>query len=361
MAKRLEDRLTNAKKYREIFGENRLLTEEEIKELHDFDKQIGFNADRVNALVQFICLGYVNWIDKWLILKTLSNHTLDYMTILYGVEQGTQKYIDLNKRKTKKFDHSSETQRKRALISSKKTKGSTEHSIRSMGYWIKKGFEIEEAKEKIASIQRTNTLENYVQKYGTIGEQKFNERKDNWKKKMSDPIIGKKRSLGLRRYVERYGPIVGEQKYIQMRIERNKKTSIGKASVESLQALDSILEILERNNIKFYLGVKNNKEWFIYNNEYSKCFFYDLTIPTLSLIIEYHGEGFHPNPSWSPEKLNNWRQVRTNKIADIVLTETKLKNSTAINNGWTLIEVFSSDASKTVHFIIQYLNQLGYV
>jgi len=134
-----------------------------------------------------------------------------------------------------------------------------------------------------------------------------------------------------------------------MRLERNLNCRIGKASKESLSAFNNLLYILETNNIKYYFGVVGNKEWFIYNKDLEKMFFYDLTIPSLGIIIEYHGEGFHPNPKWNENKLIEWKQVRTGKTANEILEYTEQKNKTARDNEWTVYEVYSSEASKTLH------------
>ena len=85
---------------------------------------------------------------------------------------------------------------------------------------------------------------------------------------MDDPKIHRKRSLGLTRYIERYGAIEGERAYINMRKKRNEISSIGRASIESILALQPIIDILEKNDILYYMGIPNNHEWCIYNSIY---------------------------------------------------------------------------------------------
>jgi hypothetical protein len=94
--------------------------------------------------------------------------------------------------------------------------------------------------------------------------------------------------------------------------------------------------------------VPGNKEWFIYDKKSKKMFFYDLTIPAMGIILEYHGEAFHPNPSWDIKKLMEWRQLRTGKGYTEILNGTTLKNTVARENGWVVFEVFSSEVNDTI-------------
>ena len=347
MAKRLEARLESKKTYIDRVG--RPLTEIEIERLYEFHHKVGYTPDRINAIIQFILLGYGDWVSIWHKLRSLHNGTLEYQTLLYGYDIAKTKYLELNKKKTRGFDYSTEVQREKGKKSAKLSKGSKEWSIRSLGYWIKNGYTEDEALEKVKEIQATNCLDRYIKKYGVAeGTQKFNDRRDNWKETMNSPSIGRKRSLGLWRYIERYGEVEGERRYTEMRIKRNSKCSIGRASKESVEAFSEIIDILNGYNIKYYIGVEGNKEWHIFNKKEKKMFFYDLTIPSLGVIVEYHGEGFHPNPKWTQEKLDEWTQVRTGKDAKEVLDYTEIKNLTATENGWTVFEIFSSEVSNTV-------------
>jgi len=298
----------------------------------------------------------------WKKLKELHNGTLPYLIIRYGEEDGTARYIKTNKKKTASFDHSSETQRARAEKSAAKSRGNKSFSVRNIGYWINKGFTKEEATTKVANIQATNTVSRYIKKYGEAeGPIKFKERNEKWVRKMNDnPEICRKRSLGLWRYIERYGPEEGQEKYKAMRKKKNDHSSVGNASLESIKAFTLILDILDQHSLKYYIGVPDNREWCIYSDEQKQFFFYDLTIPSLDIIIEYHGEAWHPNPRWEKEKLEQWRQVVTNHSSADVAKKTELKNKTARDNGWNLFEVFSSEVSITIPTILEHISKLGY-
>jgi hypothetical protein len=360
MAKRLEERLTHSKAYINVFGK-RDLTVNEINELYNFNDVFGYTPDRITFLVECISQQIANWVLHWETLRKCPPGSLEYFCVRYGKEQGTIKYKTLNKKKTTGFDHSSETQRKKALKSAALSKGNKEWSHRGIGFWLKRGLSEEAAKLKVAKIQKTNTLDAYVSQYGIDqGTKKFNERRASWVKRMSDPGIGKKRSLGLARYIERYGEEDGKKAYYNMRIERNTKCSIGKASAESLLCFKPILDICDRNNLTYYVGIPGNKEWFIKDHDSNQMFFYDLTIPSLSLIAEFHGEAFHPNPTWNKQRLLEWKQLFTNKSAKDILLATKIKNEVAMRKGWRVIEVFSSDPEQSLSEIISLMFQAGY-
>ena len=345
MAKSIAQKLVNSKSYYAEFGD-RALSEIEQFELTEFDKNIGFNYDRIGTLVKFIKQGYTDWGTKWEKVKSLRSGDLEMQVLLYGEAEGNRRYTTMNARKTAKMDHSHAAQLARGLKAGEKLRGSKSHSVRGIGFWVKKGLTEDEAKEKVRHIQATNNVARYITKHGEeAGLEKFNSRNAEWRELMSDPKIGKKRSLGLWRYIERYGEVEGKIEYMMMRKTRNENSSIGKASTESITAFSDVIRLLDNTHIKYYFGVDDNKEWFIYDSKLERPFFYDLTIPSISLIIEYHGEAFHPNPNWDTDTWNSWKALFSNKPADEVYAVDQYKKKLAENTGWRVIEVYSSDHS----------------
>lgn len=357
MAKTIANKLTGSKYYKLAFGD-RELTAVEQELLTQFDKEFTFNYDKIGTIIKFIQQGHTNWVEKWNRIKQLTSGSLEMQVILYGEVEGTKKYLATNEKKTAHFDHSHEAQLRRGMLAAKKTTGNKTNSVRSFGYWMKKGMSEDEAKAKVSEIQRTNKLDRYVAKYGTeVGTEKFNERKVVWANRMTDPEIGAKRSLGLWRYIERYGELEGKIKYLAMREKRNNSSRIGKASAESLVAFSNLTKLLEENNIKYYAGVEGNKEWCIYDPAQSRAYFYDLTIPSLSIIIEYHGEAFHPNPahkdSWA-----TWMSPFTKQLADEVFANDQYKKKLATDKGWTYYEIYSSESKDVAQTIFEHINTL---
>jgi len=148
-------------------------------------------------------------------------------------------------------------------------------------------------------------------------------------------------------YVDKYGNDIGKQKYID-RLKKVHLSAIGKASMESLVYFIPLYKELRKNGIlrdDIYFGVNGSYEYFILDDD-NKIYFYDFTIRSKKIIIEYHGESFHPNPSWlndNTDKWKNWIQPYSKQSANDVYNRDKYKKLLAINNGFTYFEIYSSD------------------
>lgn len=342
MAKTTANKLKSAALYKQEYGEADL-PQWALLELDDFSKRIGFTHDRKNTLIKWIKYNLRNWTDRWHKLKELHSASLEHHILMYGETQGPIIYHNLNIKKTRNLDHSSATQARRSAISANMRRGKTGVTARSIQYWVNKGMTIDDAAKKVTSIQTTNKLDNYIKKYGEdLGKEQFLLRKKYWSSIMSDPKIKRSRSLGLWRYLERYGEIEGRKKYLEMRKTRN-QSKIGKASTESIKRFSPIIKLLNTHNVAYYCGNENNKEWFIYDRVTERPYFYDLAIPSLSIIIEYHGEKFHPNPKWDTAKWNSWISLFEGENADKKYAFDTYKRQLAENANWTVFEIYSSD------------------
>lgn len=342
MAKTVVAKLQNLKAYKEHNGQSDI-PEWAILELTRFCEEVGFSYDRMKTISYWIKLGLTDWASRFSQLKQMSSGTLEYHKLYHGEELGIIKYKSCVEKRTAHFDHSPEKQRERSKKSMLKTKGNSLHSARSRQHWIAKGYSEEQAIEKVKQIQATNTIENYTNKYGVEGEQKFLKRKSEWMSRMQDPEIHKSRSLGINRYIERYGEDLGKLKYMNMRQKRNQHSRIGKASDESIKALAPIINYLEQLKIEYYVGLPGKREWLIFDEHTQRPYFYDLTIPRFSIIIEYHGEGFHPNPTWDNHKWLSWRAAFTNIGADEQYERDCYKKNLAEGKGWSVFEIYSSN------------------
>ena len=80
----------------------------------------------------------------------------------------------------------------------------------------------------------------------------------------------------------------------------------------------------------------------------------------MSIIIEYHGEAYHPNPKWKDIKWNEWKCLFNNKSADKVYLVDQYKKKLAENSGWCVYEIYSSEVETSQRVIIEDLTKLGY-
>lgn len=202
-------------------------------------------------------------------------------------------------------------------------------------YWIKNGYSEEDAKQKLKERQTTFSKELCIKKYGDV------EGLIKYKARCKE--LGSYNTLHY--YIQKYGEVEGLIKY-------KNKTPIHrfyKTSKEAYYFFIPIYKYLRNNNfdIKDILwGVGKTYEYFIYDKDTKRVYFYDFVIPKLKLIIEYHGIKFHPNPKWEKEnkqKWENWKSLYNNFNANEKRKYDIYKNNVAVNNGFKIIEIFSDD------------------
>lgn len=90
------------------------------------------------------------------------------------------------------------------------------------------------------------------------------------------------------RYGDSWKPYYKE---FQMKLQ----VKAGKASKLSLKYFKPIIDFLDKNHLKYYVGVDGNKEYFLWDKEAKKLRLYDLCILDIKTIIEFHGSLYHYN------------------------------------------------------------------
>jgi very-short-patch-repair endonuclease len=133
--------------------------------------------------------------------------------------------------------------------------------------------------------------------------------------------------------------------------------TFGKASIESLLVFNEVEKFCLENGIDgddIFIGKDERKEYFIQTKK--KIYFYDFTIKSLKLIIEYHGVTFHVNPNNSDKE--NWRNPFTNEGWKENIYKTKVKNNAALRRGFKILEIWSDEEVKTnIEKCIEFINQ----
>jgi len=240
-----------------------------------------------------------------------------------------------------------------------------------------KGIEIKKSidKSKALSIDKmgkdkwdkwrfkwSNKKSDYINKYGQeIGLEKYN----NYVKE-------KKYKSSLQYYIDQYGEKAGLDKWQKLCKSQgiNKKNLINKyGKKEGLIKYKNFINSSVINNVKFnnsskeawnffkpiikycfsigilksdiYIGTCNRNEFFLKTNE--SIYFYDFCIRSKKIIIEYHGEKFHPNPNWNNETWSNWKSLFSNISADKKRKQDIVKQNCAKKHNFNIEEVFSSD------------------
>lgn len=213
-------------------------------------------------------------------------------------------------------------------------------------YWMKKGYTEDEAHEIISENARTGTLEKFIERAGSIevGLRRFNEaqdrKRDSWNKRsdVEKALINKSKAFNRGAYIEKYGL----RAYYQL-IES--QAGICRASDQSLCLLLPIIGNITKAGVldefTHYIGVGEKKEWFIHDG--ISIFMYDFCIPKLNIIVEYHGECWHPNINKLTESEKKEWKHPFGKSYNACLEKDNTKRELAQRKGFTLFEVYSSE------------------
>lgn len=199
----------------------------------------------------------------------------------------------------------------------------------SLKYYLNKGLSLDEAKNALSIRQGTNSLEKYIVKYGEIeGIKKFKNRQIKWQKTLNNKT---------------------EEEKINLKIKQ--RINFSRISLSSLKLFDSIVSELNLNLDDVYY---NKPEYFIYDDNTKRIYFYDFVIPSKKIAIEYNGIKFHPNPNASDEEKLNWTNLFTKMNYEDNLKFDNYKNSLIIHKGYKLLIVWENDTDnlkKCINFI----------
>lgn len=297
------------------------------------DALIKREENRVNNIPQGSPMQVKYW-EKRINPKTGNNYTREEseykirsqrkFNIEYWIERGLSKDESILKIKDTQKDNSSRRKKYHSVTWNK------------YEYWMKKEkITEEEAKKKVSELQKKFDLEKIIKRYGKI---QGTIRYENMCKNLSI-------SQSLNGFINRYGIDEGNKKYIETIIKRCSNTY---ASKESLILFKKIYKKIRKNlqRSEIYWGISGSKEYFIYDKDSKKIFFYDFSIPNLKIIIEYHGKRYHPNPKWDKEKWDKWNfmGLNANEKRDMDV----YKNKVAENYGFLVIEIFSDEVNESI-------------
>lgn len=217
-------------------------------------------------------------------------------------------------------------------------------------YWIDKcDGDVEKAEKLLSERQATFSLEICINKYGKEkGKSIWKGRQEKWINTLSNKPqeeINRINSLKIHTkesMIRRYGEEEGLKRYETYVTKHN---NLFDASKWSLEIIDSIISHLSEHGFTeddFYYGSNGSKEYFLRDDD--KIFFYDLTIPKLSTIIEFNGEHVHPNKELlSEDEWSSWRQAWTNKTADECWGYDLKKKELAERNRFNILYVWYNE------------------
>lgn len=326
-------------------------------------------------------------------LASKNRNTLDGFINRYGDLEGKQRFEEFrNKSKhTEEVYLTKYGPEKGPIQWAKYRKAKSDTNTRNYLYWTKKGYSEKEATLIVHDLQRFSSLDSYIKRYGEEeGKQKYLEK--NKQHSFNISLAG---------FIERYGEDEGYTKFRKYCFDRGltKKEMIRKYGEEraaelcknkghtlenyqrwygeeegKIKYLDRISKTqyfskqgqrffinlykfcrklgLERSEI--YFSIDGSKEWFLYSE---RIYFYDFTILSLGLIIEFNGEHIHPNINWSSEKKEAWSHAYTKEKFNEVLAKDTKKTNIAIEAGFEIITAWSQEpVEKTLTRVKEIIN-----
>lgn len=214
-------------------------------------------------------------------------------------------------------------------------------SVRCKEYWLAKGYNLDEAICKVKAYQDLNSIQSIMQRLScteleaidiqseiyskraiTMSLKPESDLKDMYRRQDSGSFEYCLRKCNYDRDFANilYGELI-----------RKRIVPFGKASKESLKYFMPLYKVLRRNGIRredIYFGVNGSNEYGIFSHDgINKYRFYDFTILSKRLIIEYDGAYWH-----------------STAVAD---TNDKFKDNLAKINGFKLLRISSTDDLRT--------------
>jgi hypothetical protein len=182
-------------------------------------------------------------------------------------------------------------------------------SNRQLNFYLERGLNIEDAKKELKKRQSLTSLKSYVNKYGEEqGIIKYNQRIEKFKNSWNNKTKEEKREITYKKIYK--NKFFSNESYI-------------------------FFQSLEKKYFEKYDCLYGNNEYFIYDNESHKIYFYDFTILDKKLIIEYHGSHWHANPDKSSKEWKNTLYT----YEESLLKDSEKKNA-AIKQGFNFYVIW---------------------
>lgn len=288
--------------------------------------------------------------------KKSQSRSLDYYINKYG-DYGNEKYKEhINKISISNSiegyinRHGENGHEKFKEVSKQKDSMSLKFFIeKNNGDYNKAIFEYENRKKSV-----NVSLKTFIMKYGeTEGNEKHKSIIDKSKLTLlNNPNykeICKSRGITISKMIEKYGEEKGREKYHSWK--KSVLVPICRSSKESLKIFKPLIEeITKDNSIKLediYIGEGCKNEFFI--REDNKIFFYDFTIKSKKIIIEYNGTTFHPK-----NENSNWINPYTKESSENAFERQKKKIEIAKSKGFSVLEIWSDETGnleRCINFI----------
>ena len=207
-------------------------------------------------------------------------------------------------------------------------------------YYLHKGYSQEDSIKLLKDRQSTFSLEKCIIKYGVEGGLvRFNQRQQKWLKSIEGKIDNNsKDSTSFDFFLKRNNNDNDSaiKDYLETYNKRYKNSTIGKASKTSMKLFKILINRCNENDLKYFCGYGDSREYYIFDTDEMKVYSYDFTIPQYKLIFEFHGSFWH-------------RKEETNDMNSLGVSMSEsykkdvIKNKLAEKNGFKIIELYEED------------------
>ena len=229
-------------------------------------------------------------------------------------------------------------------------------------YWLKRGYTIDEARNKIFEIQSKNS---HKQTYFSIRE-KSHRCIEHWIKlgyseEESKQIIKNYQTTFSKEIcIAKHGKEKGleifrkRQEKWQLTLHKNHKLHCGYSQISQ----ELFNELYKHTNNEVYYG-SLNREYTIYNDENKHVYAFDFTDLTNRKIIEFQGDIYHGNPKLFNE--NDKPSPWNNLTAKELWKKDDYKKQIAITNNFDVMQIWEYDFRNNKEEVIKKcLNFLNY-
>lgn len=312
------------------------------------EKYKTITPEKKNEMQFFMKSIYPNTFSKKEIQQTITNELFKTMERVNTFQY--QYYICLghSEEQAKKIISQRQSNNSKKLSDKKKNNPEKYVGIlqTQLSYWIKKGFSEEEAKKKLAERQSTFSKEKCIQRYGYIeGMQRWQERQEKWQNSLCNnpntDRINKSKGKTFCQLEKKFGTEKAKN-IIQSRTSR-KCAIFGRASKESLKYFVPLYKWLRRRGYEKFdvlWGIGGSQEKMIWDT--TKRYFFDFTIESISVIIEFNGIGFHPKSRYQKD----WKPIFGDMLCNEVYSYDRKKINRAKKEGYRVLEIWSDEPLK---------------
>jgi hypothetical protein len=221
-------------------------------------------------------------------------------------------------------------------------------SVRCVEYWLERGYDSDTAKLKVSESQQLNTLENIQKRFNCtleeseqIQQQIYEKRKQTFEQKSEEELSRIYKSQDSKSFnycLKKCAYDVELATELYEKLLKSRAVPFGKASKESLKYFIPMFKFLRKRGVlreDIYFGIGGSSEYYIFDKNTKKLKFYDFTILSKKLIIEYDGVFWH-----SSEKSIENDKFKTELCERHGFTLLRIKSETTFTENNNLIYDF---------------------